>query len=87
MNLTIAIQEALKSRKIVIGYRKTIRFIKVNSPKLIVISKNIPQKSREEIEHNAKISDINIEVFSGTSKELGIICGKQFPISTLAIKG
>lgn len=87
MSLTITIQEAIKSGKVIIGYRKTIRFIKVNSPKLIVISKNIPQKSMEEIEYNAKISGIKVEIFSGTSKELGIICGKQFPISALAIRG
>jgi large subunit ribosomal protein L30e len=87
MTLTITIQEAMKSGKIIIGYRKTIRFIKLNSPKLIVVSKNIPQKSREEIEHNAKISGVKVETFSGTSKELGIICGKQFPISALGIKG
>jgi large subunit ribosomal protein L30e len=87
MSLTITIQEAVKSNKIVIGYRKTIRFIKVDSPKLIVISNNIPQKSMEEIGHNAKISGIKMEIFSGTSKELGIICGKQFTISALAIRG
>lgn len=87
MNLTATIQEAIKSNKAIIGYRKTIRFIKMNSPKLIVVAKNIPEKMREEIEYNAKLSDIKIEIFNGTSKELGVICGKQFPIATLVIKG
>ena len=86
MNLTDIIQEAIKSNKIIIGYRGTIRFIKVNSPKLIVTAKNIPENMMKEIEHNAKISGVKIETFEGTSKELGIICGKKFPISALTIR-
>jgi len=87
MNLTVSIQEAIKSKKIIMGYRKTVGFIKLNSPKLIVVAKNIPKEMREEIEHNSKVSNIKIETFDGTSKELGVVCGKQFPISTLVIKG
>jgi ribosomal protein L30E len=52
-----------------------------------VVAENIPRKMKEEIEHNSKVSNIKIETFSGTSKELGVVCGKQFPISALAIKG
>lgn len=87
MSLTVTIQEAMKSKEIIIGYRRTVRFIKLNSPKLIVVAKNIPNKTREELEHNSKVSNVKIETFDGTSKELGIVCGKQFPISALAIKG
>jgi len=86
MTLTATIQDAIKSKKAIIGYRKTIRFIKLNSPKLIVIARNIPEKMRKEIENNAKLSKIKIEIFDGTSKELGVICGKQFPISALAVR-
>jgi len=87
MSLTVIIQEAIKSKKIIIGYRNTVRFIKLNSPKLIVVAENIPRKMKEEIEYNSKVSNIKIEMFEGTSKELGVVCGKQFPISALAIKG
>lgn len=86
MSLTVTIQEAVKSKKAIIGYRKTIRFIKLNSPKLIVVARNIPEKMKKEIEHNVKLSKTEIEVFNGTSKELGIICGKQFPIAAIAIR-
>jgi large subunit ribosomal protein L30e len=87
MTLTENVQEAIKSKKIIIGYKKSVKFIKLNSPKIIVIAKNIPEKMRGEIEHSSKISDVKVEIFDGTSKELGILCGKEFPISTLVIKG
>ncbi len=87
MDLVKEIQTALKENKVIIGFRESVDFIKMNKPKMIVIAKNIPKVMREEIEHNAKIFGIEVKVFEGSSKELGIICGKPFPISTLVIKG
>ncbi|HKZ45350.1 MAG TPA: 50S ribosomal protein L30e [archaeon] len=84
--LTDEIQSAIKSDKAIFGYRETIKFIKVDSPKFIVIAKNAPESMKKEIEHNAKIAGMDVEVFDGTSKELGVVCGKPFPIATLTIK-
>lgn len=87
MSLIEEIQSAIKSDKAIIGYREALKFIKLNQPKLIVIANNLPDSMRKEIEHNARISKVKLEVFSGSSKDLGIVCGKPFPVSTLAIKG
>lgn len=87
MTLTTEIQSAMKSGKAVIGYKGTIKNIKTSGVKLIVIANNIPESMRKEIDHNAKIAGIEMEVFSGNSKELGVICGKPFPISAMAIRG
>jgi len=86
MSLTEEIQSELKGRKVIIGYKKSLEFIKNNSPKLIVMAENISAKERREIEHNAKISSTKIEIFEGSSKELGVICGRPFPIMLLVIK-
>ena len=87
MELVKEIQKALKENKVIIGYRESIDFIKLNQPKLIVMAKNIPDEMRKEIEHHAKIFGIKVSIFEGSSKELGVICGKPFPVSTLVIKG
>jgi large subunit ribosomal protein L30e len=87
MTLTETIQTALKSGKAVVGYKKSIKFIKSNAPKVIVIAENSPEAVRKEIEHNAKIAGVKVEIFEGSSKELGIVCGKPFPVTTLVIKG
>lgn len=86
MTITDGIQSAIKSNKAIFGYRDTIKFIKINTPKLIVIAKNIPENMKKEIEHNAKMTKTRVEVFDGTSKELGVVCGKPFPIATITIK-
>ena len=80
------IRSAVKSNKAVIGYKETVKCLKNNSPKMIIIAKNIPEEFKKEIEHNVKIYKVNIEIFEDSSKELGILCGKPFPVTALAIK-
>ena len=86
MSLIDEIQSALKQGNVIIGYKKSLEFIKNDSPKLIVMSQNIPDKERREVEHNAKLSAKKIEIYEGSSKELGVICGRPFPIMLLVIK-
>jgi large subunit ribosomal protein L30e len=86
MNLVKTIQEAIKNKKAIIGYRESIKYLKMNKAELIVIAENSPERIKKEIEHIAKIENIKLEKFK-TSKELGIICGKPFPVTTLVIKG
>jgi large subunit ribosomal protein L30e len=81
------IKRAIKGGNAIIGYKKSIKFIKMNKPKTVIIANNIPEHFRKELEHNCKIMKIKIRVFKGSSKELGVICGKPYPISTIVIKG
>jgi large subunit ribosomal protein L30e len=87
MTLTETIRAALKADKAIIGYRKSIKFIKSNTPELVVVAKNSPEAVRKEIGHNAEIAGVKVEIFEGSSKELGVVCGKPFPVTTLVIKG
>ena len=86
MTLVQDIQAALKAEKIVLGYKKSLEYLKSDTPKTVVIASNIQEDKRAEIGHNAKLSGVNVEVFEGNSKELGVICGKPFPVSALIIK-
>jgi large subunit ribosomal protein L30e len=86
MSLEEEILNANKSGNIILGYKESKRFIKLNDAKLLVIASNIPEKMRKEIEHEAKIAGIRVEVFGKGSKELGVLCGKPYPVSLLVIK-
>lgn len=85
MNINEEIQNALKSKNAVIGFKNSIKVMKNETPELVVVSNNIPAEMKKEIEGNLK-SKTRIEVFNGSSKDLGVICGKPFPISTLTIR-
>lgn len=86
MTLVKEIQEAIKNKKVIIGYRESIKYLKMNKAELVVIAENSPEKIKKEIEHIAKIGNIKLETVRD-SKELGVICGKPFPVTTLVIKG
>jgi large subunit ribosomal protein L30e len=86
MGLTEDVQAAVKAGKAVIGYRRSLKEIKSGKPKLVVIANNMPQDMRVSVEKNANVSKLEVKTFEGTSTQLGIICGKSFPISTLVIK-
>ncbi len=87
MTLAEEIQSAIKSKKAIIGYRESIKFIKTEMPKMVVIANNLPDSMRKEIEHNTKLSKAKLENFSGSSKDLGTICGVPYPVTTVTIKG
>ena len=80
------IQSAIKAGKAVIGYRRCMKEMKGGKPALVVIVNNIPSDMKGSVERNAKAANLEVKVFEGTSTELGVRCGKSFPISTLVIK-
>ncbi|MGC8812499.1 MAG: ribosomal L7Ae/L30e/S12e/Gadd45 family protein [Candidatus Aenigmatarchaeota archaeon] len=86
MTLAKTIQEAIKNKKAIIGYRESVKYLRTNKAEMIVIAENSPEKIKKEIEHIAKVDGIKLEIVKD-SKELGVICGKPFPVTTLVIKG
>lgn len=86
MTFNDEIQSGIKSNKAVIGYNEAANYLKTNTPKMIIVSKNLPLSVRKEIEYNAKVSRTKFEVFDGTSRELGVVCGKPFPVTTIILK-
>lgn len=86
MTLTEDIQSAIKSKNAIVGYNGSINYIKTNTPKMIIVANNLPQSMKQELEHNSKVSKAKFEIFEGTSRELGVVCGKPFPVTTIIIK-
>ncbi len=79
------LRNALKENKVIIGSKKTIKYLKLGNVKLIILANNCPDNIKKDIENYVKLSGIKIENFDGTAKQLGIFCGKPFAIASLAI--
>ena len=86
MTLADEINQAIKNNATIFGYRESIKFLKTSKPQKIILAKNAPENLRKEIEHNTKVAGVEVQIFEGTSKELGVFCGKPFPIAVLVIK-
>ena len=74
--------KTMQKKKRYIGANATLKQIKNNKIKTVIISSNCPQETRNKLEG----SKTEVHVFDGNSKELGILCGKPFNISTLGLE-
>lgn len=77
---------AAKTGKVSLGTNSTLRNVSTGKVRLIVVASNCPKKAREDLEYYCKLSKIPIIPYSGTSLELGRVCGKPFLVSVLAIR-
>ena len=81
------LKEALEKKTVIIGSREVGKALKLGKVNFIVVANNCPETLKKDFEHYSKLSEIDMHVFDGTGKQLGIFCGKPFPITSLAVKG
>jgi large subunit ribosomal protein L30e len=83
--MTEDLREALKEKKVILGTGRTVKYLKLGKVKMIVMASNCPDEVRKDLEQYTKLGEVKLEKFDGTSKQLGVFCGKPFSIATLAI--
>ncbi len=79
-----ALRKALRTGKVYLGSKRTIKALRKGEAKMVVIAMNCPKEIREKIKKFNK-SNVPILVYEGTNMELGAICGKPFSVAALAI--
>jgi|Transcript_11128 large subunit ribosomal protein L30e len=75
----------IKSGKLTIGFKTTIRSLKDGKCKLVIVANNCPPTRRLEIEYYALLLKASVHRFYGSNSELGVVCGKIFNCSCLGI--
>jgi len=85
MDLNVALKRIIETGKIEIGTEKTIDKIMNGDARLVMIASNCPKKTREKIEKFAKVENVPIINYPGTSLQLGEACGKPFVIASLSV--
>ncbi|PHH75008.1 hypothetical protein CDD80_2703 [Ophiocordyceps camponoti-rufipedis] len=86
----------MKSGKVTLGYKSTLKSLRSGKAKLIIIAGNTPPLRKSELEYYSMLSKAPIHHFSGNNGvpiktvpigniELGTACGKLYRCSTLAI--
>ncbi|MBS3069505.1 50S ribosomal protein L30e [Candidatus Micrarchaeota archaeon] len=86
LTLSKAIRMAVDSGQVEFGSRSSFKRALLGKSKLIVLSSNCPEFTKNDIQKFCKLSSIPILEFEGTSIELGSVCGKPFPVSSLCIQ-
>jgi large subunit ribosomal protein L30e len=86
MDLNKQINMVVKTGKVELGCSKATDAAKTGKARLIVISSNCPEPHKSSILYNARVSEVPIYVYSGTSMDLGAACEKPFLVAALTVK-
>ena len=77
---------AAKSGKISLGSTETLEAARSGRAKLIVLASNCPEPARSAILQKARLSDLPVYVYDGTSADLGNVCEKPFLVAAMTIR-
>jgi len=83
MDVDKAIRTAVDGGKVEFGTRSGKRG--VGKAKLMILSSNCQDETKKEMEAACAKANVPVHVYSGTSIELGSVCGKPFAVSVLTV--
>ncbi len=84
MDLAKEIKVAINTGKVEIGFKVGLKTVNKKKAKLIVVAGNAPEEVMAKVKASAG-TETPIYMYPGSSWELGGLCGKPYPVSTLAI--
>jgi large subunit ribosomal protein L30e len=76
---------AFRTGRIHLGSKVAIRELRRGRALMVILSSNCPSVIREEIDNYGKLSSVPVLHHQKDSMDLGILCGKPFPVSSLVI--
>jgi large subunit ribosomal protein L30e len=76
---------AVDTGSVVLGTEETKQAISGNKAKIVVVSAKGKVTANADITHLCNIAGIKIITFSGSSIELGTVCGKPYSVNSLAV--
>lgn len=84
-NVAAKLALTMKSGKVSLGYKSTLKQLRNGKAKAILVANNCPPLRRSEIEYFAMLTKTTLHHFSGNNKALGIACGKFFDVCVLSV--
>ncbi|MEZ0289739.1 MAG: 50S ribosomal protein L30e [Sulfolobales archaeon] len=79
------IKEIVRTGKVVIGFRKTSKLLKLGKLKTVIVAGGVPKRIYSEITYSAKLSETPVIIFRGGSVDLGSLIGRPFPVSSIGV--
>ena len=86
MDLNKHISMAVKTGKVELGSAEAADAAKSGKARLIVVASNCPEPHKSNILYNARLSEIPVYMYSGTSADLGTACERPFLVAALTVK-
>jgi len=80
-----SIRQCVDTGKVIFGSKRSIKKALLGKAKAFIVAKNCPKEISQDINYFAKLSNIPIIQFEGSSLELGMVAGRPHPIAIMAI--
>lgn len=79
------IKSVIRTGKYILGSKRSLEAVLMGKAKAVVIASKILPTVEADALHYANLGRIPVIRYPGTSYDLGLVCGKQFPVSVMAI--
>jgi len=79
------IQLVMKSGKAELGYKTTLKSLRLNKAKMVIVASNTPAIRKSEIEYYAMLSKAQVHHYTGNNSDLGTACGKFYRVSVVSV--
>ncbi len=76
---------AINTGRIHLGSKVAVQEMRRGRARIAILSSNCTEETREDIENFGKLSGIPVLSHDKDSRDLGVLCGKPFPVSVIVI--
>ena len=84
-NINSRLQLVMRSGKVALGYKQTLKALRSGKAKLVLIASNTQPLRKSEVEYYSMLAKTGVHHFAGTNNDLGTACGKFFRVSVMTI--
>jgi large subunit ribosomal protein L30e len=76
---------ALSTGKVQLGSKESVREMRRGRARMAILSFNCPKEKAEAIATYGRLAEIPVLTHAKDSVDLGVLCGKPYPVSALVI--
>ena len=76
---------ALSTGRVQLGSKMAVREMRRGRARMAILSSNCPTENAESIETYGRLSEIPVLTHAKDSVDLGVLCGKPYPVSAIVI--
>ena len=84
-DLIAEIKKNLKTKKLLMGARTTLKEMKQDNLAKVLLASNCPKEMQDDVEYYAKMLDFEVIKLDVANDELGVICKRQHTITVLGL--
>ena len=86
MSVTEEIKKLSREDGFFIGTDQTAKYLRVGKVKKVYVASTCKEETKVDLEHYAKLANVELIQLDENNEELGVLCKKPFRISVLGLK-